>query len=679
MVKWGNTIQKHIEKSSFLFQKGDFVAYDSLKPSLKDDKGSGLQVSELERESLLGGNDRSGFVDLIDEEIIKVALTAEKRLQDLQEDLQSNAHESALVVSGVSDACWATESSENFMDQTANQRLVAATILGYIQVNAEALRKLGKKYDKCLALSLGTSQLEGYNDPRRRIEERIKVFLNRKIGPIINELNVINETLLEKERLIMKQRDNNTTSDDKEDLARVQELLAKLSGGKYDTDHILSAAGEADDYNDDSQDDALQGEEEGRKFTTTAVNIFTSYLQKQHLSIKWIVAMAGFCLIVGFQPVFADLTLRDAQYNEATVVLAEAVLSSLVGLVYVSFDKGWEGFWQVMSLSNVIFFAPTGVLRAVEDTLSILVLRYVDPLTYIVFSQLRLPLTVAAAHFFLEKKPSLLERQNVGVITMGLILYGLTDAGGSSSSGGRGGANQALGYVLLVIAVLCKVAASVYVDWAMKRRKHLTIPMQSANISMATIIPGVVFAFVIVSLDDTMSSGTLFNGWTPVLGVFVIYVLAKNWMSNTIIKHFSSTVKYIIYAAAMGVTYSFQLAMGFRTFEIALFACIGVVAYGVFLYSKSKNTIELIVASTIDTFVRDSQRDRDNSKGDGDEIQIMRGDKDGNDEEAVGKELDLDGDVDAGDVEMARSLPSEYVGPSLRKNRSFNALHHLKQ
>ena len=97
--------------------------------------------------------------------------------------------------------------------------------------------------------------------------------------------------------------------------------------------------------------------------------------------------------------------------------------------------------------------------------------------------------------------------------------------------------------------------------------------------------------------------------------------------------------------------------------------------------SRTQDIVQLTASErhTIDTFVRDSQRDRDNSKGDGDEMQIIRGDKDGNDEEAVGKELDLDGDVDAGDVEMARSLPSEYVRPSLRKNRSFNTLHHLKQ
>ena len=43
-------------------------------------------------------------------------------------------------------------------------------------MNAEALRKLGKKYDKCLALSLGTSQLDsdGFNDPKQRTEKQIK-------------------------------------------------------------------------------------------------------------------------------------------------------------------------------------------------------------------------------------------------------------------------------------------------------------------------------------------------------------------------------------------------------------------------------------------------------------------------------------------------------------------------
>ena len=325
MVKWGHTIDKHIESSSFLFQKSDFVAYDNLKPTLETEQGRGVavHVPTFERKPLLGGGEKTGFTDLIEEEIVKVALTAEERLRNLQEDLKRNVHSSAVVVSSVSDACWTTGSPENFLDQTANQRLVAATISGYIQVNAEALRKLGKKYDKCLALSLGTSQLDsdGFNDPKQRTEKQIKDSLNKRLGPIINDLNAIKETLLEKERLIEKQRHNGTTSEDKEDLTRIQKLLSELSGGKYDANHVR----EMDCDSRDDDDEGEQGMEEGSKNAADFIKMLTSSFQ-QHLPIKWMVAMLVFCLIVGFQPVFADLTLRNQQYNEATVVLASGPL-----------------------------------------------------------------------------------------------------------------------------------------------------------------------------------------------------------------------------------------------------------------------------------------------------------------------------------------------------------------
>ena len=48
------------------------------------------------------------------------------------------------------------------------------------------------------------------------------------------------------------------------------------------------------------------------------------------------------------------------------------------------------------------------MLRAVEDTLSIVVLRYIDPLTYIVLSQFRLCLTAWLSAACLPSKPTVI-------------------------------------------------------------------------------------------------------------------------------------------------------------------------------------------------------------------------------------------------------------------------------
>lgn len=278
-------------------------------------------------------------------------------------------------------------------------------------------------------------------------------------------------------------------------------------------------------------------------------------------------------------------------------MLLEAALSALVGLVLAFMEDGKNGVWEVLSLNNVFFFSPTGALRAVEDTLSILVLRYVSPLMYIVITQLRLPLTALMAHLFLEKKPTLLEGQNIGLVVLGLLIFTLTDHSEKGSNDDKDN-DLPIGLTLLFIAVICKVVASIWVDYALKKRSHLSIPIQSANISLATLIPATIFCFVLDAVDGKEVS-TMLDGWQMITGVFVLFILCKNWMSNTIIKRFSSTTKYIVYAAATFVTFIFEIALGLRNFTMPIFVSIVIVCYGVSLYAYSKSTLEFVVTLQI--------------------------------------------------------------------------------
>ena len=584
-------------KSSFLFECSEFVDYDGLNTPIEQRR----QYS-CENDSIRNIN------QLIAAETRKVVSSAKKRVEELKISISSDT---AKVLSPASVLNIGENHSNSAWKQgfeigrNAQLQIVGATIFGYIQVNCEALRKLGKKLDKCLAATRGSSEVGETSAPQHETEEKIVKSLNTLLGPTIRDLQSTIEALRSKQvdaetSLAAKRCGENSGNGEHTSNAFIKsdgdifnkgtgKHLAKLSGsrdgpdssGRYPLDEIESPS--------------------VHKITSSVLSTLWSYIKPtSNRQASWAFVMVIFCIIVGFQPVFAKLTLKAAHYNEATVVLAEAILSSAVGLVYSSHQNGWVGVWEVCNFNNIIFFAPTAFLRAVEDTLSIMVLRYVDPVTYIVLTQLRLTLTATAAHFFLEKKPTILEKQNIGVITLGLIMYGLVDSGDSSVTSTR---DYIFGLVLLLIAVSCKVSASVYVDWAMKSRSHLTIPVQSACISLATIIPGVVFAFCITLIDDAYTVDNMMDGWSPLLGVFVVYIFTKNWMSNTIIKHFSSTTKYIIYAAAMSVTYTFQLCLGLRTFDIITASCICIVGHGVWLYSKSKSTIEAVISTAIGTFL----------------------------------------------------------------------------
>lgn len=594
MVKWGKYVKEAARNSSFLFEGAEFVDYDGLNAPIEEHRHDSRNNFGF-----------SNFNHLIAAETRKVVSSAKKRVEELKISISSDTAKvlSPASVLNIAQNHSNSEWNQGFeVDRNAHLQIVGATIFGYIQVNCEALRKLGKKLDKCLAATLGSSEVGVASAPKHETEEKIIMSLNTLLGPTIRDLQSIIETLGS------KQPDAETS------------LAAKRCGENCDNGEHISTAfikSNGSSFNEGTEKrlEKLSGSCDGpdssgrfpfhkiespsvQKITPNVLSKLWSYISSP--GALWAIVMVIFCFIVGFQPVFANLTLNAARYNEATVVLAEAILSSAVGLAYSSHQSGWVGVWEVCNLNNVLFFAPTGFLRAVEDTLSILVLRYVDPVTYIVITQLRLTLTATAAHFFLEKKPTILEKQNIGVITLGLIMYGFVDSSDSSASSTR---EFIFGLLLLLIAVSCKVAASIYVDWAMKSRSHLTIPVQSACISLATIIPGLIFAFCITLIDDAYTVDNMMDGWSPLLGLFVVYILTKNWMSNTIIKHFSSTTKYIIYAAAMAVTYTFQLCLGFRTFDIVTASCICIVGHGVWLYSKSKSTIEAIISTAISTFL----------------------------------------------------------------------------
>ena len=142
------------------------------------------------------------------------------------------------------------------------------------------------------------------------------------------------------------------------------------------------------------------------------------------------------------------------------------------------------------------------------------------------------------------------------------------------------------------------------------------------NISLATIIPGVAFAFVIATVDDTMSTNQFFSVGHCTWRLVCTFLPKLDEQYNH--KHFSSTVKYIIYAAAMGVTYCFQGSCSIA-FDLVTILCIAIIGYGVFLYSKSKRTIENIVGDTIKTFMLEARIDpKSDVDRENDDLDVVR-------------------------------------------------------
>ena len=113
---------------------------------------------------------------------------------------------------------------------------------------------------------------------------------------------------------------------------------------------------------------------------------------------------------------------------------------------------------------------------------------------------------------------------------------------------------------------------------------------------MGTIIPSFCFVFVLNHFED--NSGGIFSGWGPVIGLFTAYILSKNWMSNTVIKRFDAIVKYVVYAAAMPLTYTLQMALKTRQFSSLTFLCIMSLMWGVCLFALASRAEETAICTT---------------------------------------------------------------------------------
>ena len=139
--------------------------------------------------------------------------------------------------------------------------------------------------------------------------QKVVESLDRRFGPVIEELRGIDNLL------------GATTHDNFNDsqISQLQEAFYKLTGRK---DLFLSLPTVED--NEQVNDDEVMDEIKVRK----------NYFDHVNEKIMWLFILGAFCFIVGFQPIFADISLQT-NYNEATVVLFEATLSAIVGLILV--------------------------------------------------------------------------------------------------------------------------------------------------------------------------------------------------------------------------------------------------------------------------------------------------------------------------------------------------------
>jgi len=427
------------------------------------------------------------------------------------------------------------------------------TLIEFQYINREALRKLMKKHDK----QLGLIDIEGGLRPSP--QQAIRTRMMDCALPLLQE-HLSSATRLRVTPDIENALSPSNVSSPSRRRAKSRDIM--------DSCHPIQQASQAAlaTHGPDTQGaDATQASRLRRHMDKL----------KMEVPLAPALGISVFFLLVSFQPILADLTKGGAgqiPYIEATVIGGEAVVSCFLGMALSR---------SLVTPRNVLRYSPVGVLRAVEDTLSIVCLNYIDPSLYATLAQSRLVLTGIGAWLFLKKAPNKLQFEAMATITLGLVAF--------SHSYGGSGDSKAIGILMVAVAVVCKVAASIYLDKILKEDGELSVILQSATISAGTIVPTVLYSFLVDW--DRLSSGGPFVGWSGLTAILLAKILLKNWLSNVIVKQFSAVVKYVIYAVAVAGTYFLQRVLYQEEVTLLAVVIIAIIVHGAYCYADGKSWV----------------------------------------------------------------------------------------
>jgi drug/metabolite transporter (DMT)-like permease len=393
------------------------------------------------------------------------------------------------------------------------------------QINREALRKLMKKSDKKLGLTETNLENVAQQGIRLRMTDcALESVVQSQINPCLGKVDFDD---IEIGFAIQ--------SDD------VNLHLESLEEGLRATDP-MNLVGSTLGRASDDDDSTLASPS---KVVKTSGNSICDSLSKLSLgSLIGKLGLAGIFFVESTRPIVADLSKSghtQIPYIKATVIGGEALVSCVLGMLFCR---------RFVSPRAVVKYAPVGIFRAIGDTASIACLNYMDPSLYSTLTQSRLVLTGVVSWCCLSTKPNKLQFQAMAILTLALIAF--------SCSYSSSGTFNPMGLVIVMVEVCSKVGASCYLDKVLKEDDTMPVILQSATVAVGTLIASAAYC---ATEHKRIAEKGLFVGWSPLACALVLQILAKNWISNMVVKRFSAVVKYVVYAVATAGTFLLQKVM----------------------------------------------------------------------------------------------------------------------
>lgn len=262
-----------------------------------------------------------------------------------------------------------------------------------------------------------------------------------------------------------------------------------------------------------------------------------------------------------------------------------------------------------LSVRESLFYAVPSFLYMIDNNLTYVILRFVDPATLSVLWNLKILTTAVLFRFVLKRRLSEIRKIAIALLLLGVVTSQsdhikvtqlsssaaknettmAMDMGGDKDDMDSDASPQGLllGLVLVLVAVTISSCASVFTEWAFKRKGSCSFLWQNLQL----YIYGMLFNGIglMVESEDISEHGFLhgYNGWT--CAVIVVNCVGGISM-GVILKYLDNIACVYSHAIAMMLTMLFSIL--FFSFSPSLeFGCgLSVLLISMYLYHHKIDT-----------------------------------------------------------------------------------------
>lgn len=287
-------------------------------------------------------------------------------------------------------------------------------------------------------------------------------------------------------------------------------------------------------------------------------------------------------------------------YISVTVTFLIEVLKLLLCVLALAVS-GESALPANLSLRESLYYAVPSFLYMIDNNLTYVILRFVDPATLSVLWNLKILTTAVLFRFVLKRRLSEIRKIAIALLLLGVVtsqsdhlkkehpagMKAMGDDAAVAADDSEKPENVVFGIALVLVAVTISSCASVFTEWAFKRKGSCSFLWQNAQLYVYGILfngVGLLFEASTISASGFFSG---YNNWT--LAVIVVNCVGGLCM-GAILKYLDNIACVYSHAIAMMLTMFFSML--FFAFSPSLeFGCgLSVLLISMYLYHHKIDT-----------------------------------------------------------------------------------------